>query len=142
MRFVLALLVLSAPALAESYVALRTIPARTVLLASDITGVQADIAGAVSDPQSIIGREARITVFAGHPILAEDFVSPALIDRNQIVSLIYSDGGLQIGTEGRALDRGGAGTVIRVMNLASRTIVSGVVSDMGEVRIGTGMQGE
>jgi flagellar basal body P-ring formation protein FlgA len=136
MRWLFFLLLFSGPAMAESFVALRTIPARAVLSAADMTSVQAEIAGAVTDPQLVVGREARITVFAGRPIRSDDFVAPALVNRNQLVALIYVQGALEIGTEGRALDRGGAGEAIRVMNLGSRTIVTGVVTAPGVVSVG------
>ncbi len=142
MRWLLALVLLPGASQAESFVALRTIPARAVLAASDMTSVEATIAGAVTDPAAVLGREARVTVFAGHPIRVDDFAAPALVDRNQIVKLVYTQGGLQIGTEGRALDRGGAGETIRVMNLISRTIVSGLVTGTGAVRVGPDIQKE
>lgn len=136
MRWMIPLLLFTVPVHAESLVALRTIPARSVLMAADMTVVDADIAGAAEDPLSVAGREARVTVFAGQPIRSEDFTAPALVDRNQIVSLIYVQGTLRIMTEGRALGRAGAGDMVRVMNLASRSTVSGVVTENGAVRVG------
>jgi flagellar basal body P-ring formation protein FlgA len=135
MRWVLGFLLMATPTFAESYIAIRTIPARSVLAATDMTAVDATIAGAVADPASVVGLEARVTVFAGHPILPEDFVAPALVGRNQAVSLIYMRGALQIETEGRALDRAAVGETVRVMNLASRRTVSGVVMATGKVLV-------
>ncbi len=142
MRWAIPLLLFAAPVWAESLVALRTIPARTVLMAADMTVVDADIAGAATDPMMVAGQEARVTVFAGQPILAVNFTAPALVDRNQIVALIYSRGTLQIVTEGRALGRAGAGELVRVMNLASRSTVSGVVTDTGAVHVGPNLPEE
>lgn len=136
MRIFLVLLVLATPAAADSLVALRTIPARSVIAAADMTLVDADIAGAVTDPVLIIGQEARVAVFAGRPIRAADFVAPALVDRNQLVSLSYDAGGLTIVTEGRAMERAGAGEVVRVMNLTSRATVFGTVTGPGVVQVG------
>lgn len=142
MRILLTLLFLPSVALADSYVALRTIPARSILSAADVTSVDADIPGAIADPVLVVGREARVTVFAGRPILASDFAPAALVDRNQIISLIYVRGSLQITTEGRALDRAGAGETVRVMNLASRSTISGTVTETGAVRVGPNAQEE
>ncbi len=136
MRLLLALLWLPGGALAESVIALRTIPAQAVVTADDLNGVDAAIPGAIDDAALVIGQEARVTVYAGRPIRAQDFGAPAMVDRNQIVPLIYVAGGLQITTEGRALGRGGTGDMIRVMNLASRSTVSGFVTDTGAVRVG------
>jgi flagellar basal body P-ring formation protein FlgA len=83
----------------------------------------------------VVGQEARVTVFAGQPILAEDFAAPALVERNQIVALVYVHGALQIMTEGRALGRAGAGERVTVLNLGSRATVQGVVTGSGVVEV-------
>jgi flagellar basal body P-ring formation protein FlgA len=136
MRWLCMLMLWPLPAMADSLIALRTIHARDVLTVEDVNAVEADIPGAISDATLVIGQEARVTIYAGRPIRAADFGPSAMIDRNQIVTLIYMAGGLQIATEGRALGRGGAGDVIRVMNLASRSTVSGFVTETGAVRVG------
>jgi flagellar basal body P-ring formation protein FlgA len=136
MRLMLILALWPGLAAAESVIALRTIQAQSVVSEADLDHVDAVIPGAISDVALVIGQEARVTIYAGRPIRATDFGAPTLVDRNQIVQLIYAAGGLQIITEGRALGRGGAGDVIRVMNIASRSTVSGVVTDTGAVRVG------
>lgn len=130
------LLLIPVEALAESLVATRTIRAQSVLTAEDMTGVDADIPGALSDAAFAVGQEARVAIYAGRPIRAEDLGPPAVVDRNEIVVLIFERGGLAIVTEGRALSRGAVGDVIRVMNLSSRATVSGRVSPDGSVRVG------
>lgn len=131
--FTLALIFLATPTLADALVATRTIRAQTVLTAEDFAVVDADIPGAVTDPSAAIGQEARVTLYAGRPIGTGDIGAPALVDRNQSVTLVYRSGGLSILTEGRALDRGAAGEVIRVMNAASRATVNGKIAPDGSV---------
>ena len=70
------------------------------------------------------------------PLRPEDLGAPALVERNQIVSLVYRSGGLVILADGRALARGAEGDVIRVMNLASKTTVSGRVGPDGRILVG------
>lgn len=130
------LLLLPTAAMADSLVANRTIRAMAVLGPDDVTLVEAAIPGALDDPLTAIGMEARIAIYPGRAIRAQDIGPPALIDRNQIVPLIYRAGALSILTEGRALARGGTGDVIRVMNLASRTTVTGQIGPDGVVRVG------
>jgi flagella basal body P-ring formation protein FlgA len=65
---------------------------------------------------------------------------PALVERNQVVALIYKGGGLVISAEGRSLGRAGVGEIIRVMNLTSRQTVSGLVLADGTVVVGTTSQ--
>lgn len=123
-------------ALADALVTTRVIKAGTVIQLEDLTVVDADIPGTIADLQTVAGQEARITIYPGRPIRADHLGPPAVVDRNQVVSLGYNLGGLSITTEGRALARGGVGDVIRVLNLSSRTTVLGQVMPDGSVRVG------
>lgn len=115
---------MSGPVFAETVVAARTIPARTLITIDDLLVQDLIVPGGVADPLLITGMEARVALYAGRPIRPGDVGFPAIIDRNQIISLIYNQGGLIIRTEGRALGRAGPGEIIRVMNLASRHTVN------------------
>lgn len=130
------LLLIPVEALADSLVATRTIRARATLTAEDVTLVAAEIPGALTEASLAIGQEARVAIYPGRAVRAEDIGPSAIVDRNQIVPLAYQSGVLMIMTEGRALDRGGAGDVISVMNLASRTKVFGQIGADGVVRVG------
>ena len=123
-------------AMADSLVATRTIRAQSVVQADDVTLVAATIPGALTATDGALGLEARVAIYAGRPIKAGDLGPPTLLERNQIVTLSYQSGALAILTEGRALARGGVGDVIRVMNLASRSTVSGRVAPDGTVHVG------
>ena len=123
------------PAKADSVVATRLLRSETVIQADDLTLNGEDIPGALTDPAQAVGKEVRVTIYAGRPVRPEDLAAPAIIDRNQVVTLNYSYAGLNIATDVRALDRGGPGDRIRVMNLASRTTVTGVVMVDGTVSV-------
>ena len=132
----LLILALPSAALADSLVATRVIKAQEPLVAEDVTLVAAEIPGALTDPAQALGQEARVAIYPGRPILAENIGPAAMVERNQIVSLSYSAGGLVIRTDGRALARGGAGEVIEVMNLISRTKITGRIGPDGSVMVG------
>jgi flagella basal body P-ring formation protein FlgA len=136
MRFILALVLAAQPALADSLVATRTIRAQSLIGPDDLALVAADLPGALSDPAAAIGLEARVAIYAGKPVRAGDIGPPTLVERNQVVPLIYLSGGLAISTEGRSLARGSEGDVIRIMNLGSRTTVSGRIGPDGAVYVG------
>ncbi|NBE07381.1 flagellar basal body P-ring formation chaperone FlgA [Paragemmobacter ruber] len=121
---------------AESLVATRVIAAQSTLSSADMAVVEAAIPGALVDPAQAIGLQARRTIYPGRPILASDVGPPILIGRNAIVQMRYLRGGLEIAAEGRALDKGGAGEVIRVISLGSKTVVSGRVMADGNVAVG------
>ena len=129
------LLLMPLPALADSLVATRTIRAQSTLAAEDVTMVEMEIEGAVRDPKQAIGLETKVAIYAGRPIHASDLGPSAVIERNQVVPLAYTTGGLFILTEGRALARGGIGESIEVMNLTSRSKVIGQIGPDGIVRV-------
>ena len=132
------LVLLSAtPAYAQSVIAARTIRAQTIITAEDILITEDAIDGAYTRLDEVIGFESRVALYAGRPVRSGEVGPPALVERNQIVPLIYQGGGLVISAEGRALGRAGLGESIRVMNLASRQTVSGRIRADGTIVVGT-----
>jgi flagella basal body P-ring formation protein FlgA len=77
-----------------------------------------------------------VAIYAGKAITAAQVGPSTVVERNQIIQLSYNAGGLSILTEGRALDRGGVGETIQVMNLSSRTKVAGLIGPDGVVHVG------
>jgi flagellar basal body P-ring formation protein FlgA len=136
MRVLILWLVLAGPVLAENVVATRTIPAGSVIGPEDVTLVDAVLPGALTDVSLALGQEARTAIYAGRAVRSSDLGPPTLVQRNQLVPLIYRSGGLAISTEGRARARGSVGDVIRIMNLGSRTTVSGRIGADGAVYVG------
>lgn len=93
------------------------------------------LSGGFKSVEEAIGLEARVNLYEGRPIRPGDLGPPAIVERNQIVALNYHHAGLSIRTEGRALDRAGAGERLRVMNIKSRTTVTGTVLVDGSVNV-------
>ncbi|MCT4556779.1 MAG: flagellar basal body P-ring formation chaperone FlgA [Pelagimonas sp.] len=134
-----ALLVLAlfwaAPVCAESVVALRTIRPQQIITDHDVRLDQSTIQGAHQQLEDVLGQEAKYIIYPGRAIMKGSVGTPAIIERNQIVELIYSSGGLRIIAEGRALGRGATGDRIRVMNIGSRTTIFGEISPDGTIRV-------
>lgn len=120
-------------ALADTVVANHTIRPQTILSAEHLAVKHGDASGGVSDPSLLIGLETKVALYAGRPVRITDVGPPAIIERNQIVSLVFRQRGLEITAEGRSMDRAGPGETVRVMNLTSRTTVFGRVSEDGRV---------
>lgn len=139
MKRIFALLIASAfcapPALADYLVPLRTIRAKDIVNAEDLALKKGEIMGALSNPSEVIGMEARVALYAGRPLRPGDLGPPAIIERNDLVTLIFRQGGLTIAAEGRSLGRGSVGEAVRVMNLSSRTTVTGRVKQDGSVEV-------
>lgn len=121
---------------AETVVATTAIRSQTILTPAHLAIVTTDIAGGVSDPALLIGLETRVNLYPNRPVLLRDVGAPRVIERNQIVSLSYAQRGLSISVDARSLGVAGLGDSLRVMNLASRTIVSGTVVAPGRVQVG------
>ena len=134
-RLTAVMLLLSTSAGAEALVATRTIPARSIIGPEDLLLRDVNIVGGISDPSEAIGQEARVALYAGRPIRAGDISAPAIVERNQLIQLIYQNGAVVISTEGRAMERAGAGDWIRVMNLSSRTSVTAQVLETGAAQV-------
>lgn len=131
----LALMIGAVPAQADIVVSTHVIRANSIISAAILTVTEGTMEGAFSDPAQLVGMEARNSIYPGRPIRQSDVALPALVERNQIVELTFVSNGLSISTEGRSLSRAGAGERVRVMNLQSRTTVSGTVQPDGSILV-------
>ncbi len=132
----LALLICSTQAYAQTVVASGPIRARAIISETDITLLAKTITGAIEDAAFVIGMEARVNLYPGRPIRFSDIGPPAILERNQFVTMVYNTGALAITVEGRVLERGGVGERVRVMNMDSRVTVIGRVMENGTVEVG------
>ena len=134
-RLAILIVLAAGPVAADALIAARTIPARSIIGPDDILMRDIEVLGGLSDPTFAVGQEARVALYAGRPIRAADLAAPAVVERNEIILLVYQHGGITISTEGRALDRAGPGDRIRVMNLSSRTTVTAQIDASGTARV-------
>ena len=131
----LALFAAGPMAAAETLVATRTIRATDLIGPADVTTTNGAQPGALSHPDQAVGLEARVALYAGRPIRPGDVGPAAVVERNGIVTLVYRSGSLSILSEGRALGRAAPGESLRVMNLSSRSTVTGIVAEDGRVHV-------
>jgi flagella basal body P-ring formation protein FlgA len=133
--FFLCALLLATSAQAQTVVAKSTIRSKSVIGPGDIAQIDRALTGTIQDADLVIGMEARTMLYPGRPIRVSDIGPPAIVTRNQIVILIYSSGGLTIQAEGRSLERGGAGDVVRVLNVTSKNPVTGTITPNGHIKV-------
>lgn len=135
--FSLLVAILAASAvLAQSVEPVRAIRSRTVIAAEDLILSDETVPGALIAVHQAVGKEAKVALYPGRPIMPAQIGSPALVERNAVVRMTYFQGALRIVTEGRALDRAAVGEPVRVMNLASRQTVTGTVAADGSIEVG------
>jgi flagella basal body P-ring formation protein FlgA len=123
-------LLLPAPVTAGVLAAAHTLPAGTIISASDLRAIDSNRPG-LDDPSQIVGQQARITIYEGRPFQKSMLKTPVLVSRNDTVTLIFRHGPLEVTTQGRALSEGAAGDVVRVMNIDSRATVTARVMPDG-----------
>lgn len=79
------------------------------------------------------GREVKRTVYAGQAITLENTRPVRLVTRNQVVTIKYISGPLEISTTGRAMGEAAVNETVSVLNLQSRQLVQGIVQADGWV---------
>lgn len=84
----------------------------------------------------LIGRVARRTLFAGKPIGISSIEDPHTIGNGSLVQLVYEQPGILISASGLALQSARTGDPIRVRNIETGLVVTGVVSAAGIVLVG------
>lgn len=123
-------------AAADTVEALRVLQRGTVIGPGDVSIAYTESRrGQAQSLHDVVGKEVRATLRPGRAIRMSDLRTPILVERNQLVDLVYRAGSLTIRGEGRALRQGGSGERIRVMNLDSRIVVTGRVSSDGRVEV-------
>ncbi|WP_297772875.1 flagellar basal body P-ring formation chaperone FlgA [uncultured Roseovarius sp.] len=137
MRFPVAFtftIMLASPVLADMIVATRTIRAQEILGPGDLL-LKPDTGKGDVVLSDLIGMETRVALYPGRQVRAAHVGPPAIVERNQIVPLIYARVGLQITIEGRSLERAGIGDRVRAMNLTSRATITGRVTSTGQIMV-------
>ncbi len=117
----------------------RAIAVGTIIAATDIDWVQMPTsrvnAQVLMDPQALIGMAARRPLRADTPLRAFDIEAPVLIERGEIVNLIFRSGPLTLSARARALENGAEGQLIRFVNLQSNRTVEAVADGPGRARV-------
>jgi flagellar basal body P-ring formation protein FlgA len=108
-----------------------------ILKASDLTTVRRPKAEgpAITDPHAVAGLAARHQLRPGQPLHDADLMKPALVQRNDVVTIFYEAPGINLTLRGQAQDAGAFGDTINVMNTQSKRVVQAVVVAPGRVAV-------
>lgn len=123
----------------EMPVPVRRIRPGEIIEAADLTTVRLPLeragAGFIASADQLVGLSPRRQMPAGRLVLVGSVGSPIVVLRNRPVTLVFEDGPLLLAARGRALQEGGVGDLVRVMNIASSTVVTGTVTGAETVSV-------
>jgi flagellar basal body P-ring formation protein FlgA len=96
-------------------------------------------AGSFADTAAVlVGQIARRTLLPGQPIPTNAIEGPKPVTRGAVVKVIVEDEGLTIISFGTSLESGNVGAIVRVRNLDTGVVITGIVQPDGSVRIDNG----
>lgn len=128
-----------AVALFEAPVPNRRIRQGEVIGASDLTWIEVKVGtiadGVIRDDEQLIGQAARRTLSPNAPIRASDLRQPTLVAKGALVSMVLEGPGIQLTAQGRALQDGTRGDVIRILNTTSNRTIEATVSGPNKVSV-------
>ncbi|MGO1117855.1 flagellar basal body P-ring formation chaperone FlgA [Rhodovibrionaceae bacterium A322] len=91
--------------------------------------------GSAIDQEDIIGKAAGRRLRAGKPIRLSDLGEPVTIHKKSAVTILVDHGLMQLTAQGRAMEDGQIGDLIRVMNIQSNKTVHAIVVDENLVEV-------
>ena len=111
--------------------------ARTLAVGSIIERSDLELAEQVdpSTAEKFMGKEIKRAVYVGRAISESDVGPATIVKRNEIIQLHYDLNGLGIRTEARALEPGGLGEEISVMNVDTRITVRASIVGRKRARV-------
>ncbi|NQT20642.1 MAG: flagellar basal body P-ring formation protein FlgA [Planctomycetes bacterium] len=83
----------------------------------------------------VIGNKAKRSIRTGMPITRKMVVVPPIINRGDLVQIIFKTKFLSLAAKGKARESGAPGQVIRVINIDSGREVTGQVTPTGQVSV-------
>jgi flagella basal body P-ring formation protein FlgA len=83
----------------------------------------------------LVGKAPRHQLRAGEPVRQSDVEVPLVVHRGTLVTILLETKSLRLSAEGKALDDGGMGAVIRVANTKSSRVIDAVVAGPGTVAV-------
>lgn len=118
----------------------RRIEAETIIKHDDITEIAVDgkrlSPTVIRDRRNLVGMAAKKPLEENKIINTYDVAAPLLVKRNDLVTMVVKSKVMQLTAQGRALENGAMGDVIRVLNTGSKKTVEGIVTAAGTVEVG------
>ena len=123
----------------QMLVAARDLRPEQLLTASDVRLEEHEVANRsefyLEDISQVVGRVPNRVIRSGYPIADGVLQNPVVIDMGAPVQILVNFNGVQIKTDGVALQKGRVGKIIRVRNTKSAKILRARVIDGSTVQV-------
>lgn len=123
---------------ADVVLSARALPRGETIALEDLATQRLDLTqlqrGVFVDVQQVVGKVSKTAIGGGTPLTPELLRAPPVVLQGQVVRLVFSDNGISVSSEGRALGNAGVGEPVQV-KAASGKLIKGIVSAPGEVRV-------
>ncbi len=96
------------------------------------------LSGIAQGRHELVGKVARSTLLPNRLVYIAALREPHLVDIGQVDGLYFKLGGIEIRSKGISQQAGSVGAFVRVQNIDSGRLISGVVQTDGSVRVGSG----
>jgi flagella basal body P-ring formation protein FlgA len=91
---------------------------------------------APSDPDAVIGMAARHVIREGAPVSMHDVVARQVIKKDDMISVVFSNDGIALTLQAKAMENAVVGQPLSVINLASKKVIQAVASGPGQAVVG------
>lgn len=97
------------------------------------------MSGIATSMDEIKGMQARRVLNAGQPLRNADVRRPIVVNKGQVVTMVFTAPGVEVTATGRAMTEGGIGDTVTIQNPASYRMISATVTAPGTVRADGGV---
>lgn len=95
----------------------------------------------IRNKSQLIGMTPKRGLTPKIPLRLSDLSRPEIVNRGKIVSIIFKSGKISLTAIGKAIESGGRGDVIRVMNSKSHKTIDAVITGPAQVQVITAQYG-
>ena len=92
--------------------------------------------GYIMNEEEIIGMAARRHIRARTPLTKSQMQRPQLIKKGGIVNIALVNGAMRLTTQGRSLENGSLGDIIRIKNIKTKKIIEARVTGTASAKVG------
>lgn len=122
----------------ETAVVTRAVARGDILSDADVVmerRPKAETAGEVVALSAAVGRTLRRPLKPGQVLKSADLARTQLVSRNEAVTIVFHAPGMVLTMQGKALDSGGEGDLIGVLNMQSKRTVQGTITGQNQVTV-------